>query len=489
MKAALRILPLILLVPTDIAAQHIALKTVPIPTGEQFLVLPSRNLGMGGVSVAFDDPLADPFANPARGVLMTQFQLLALPTIYGEASESVGGRTLPIAALVPGRRVFGAVAFALQQVDNPDRFGWNPVLGSENVIQDNSSSNVYVQGSLGVKLNARTAIGASLYHADLDAVDAVNLLYGRSVAINQNGSMTEARLALTHDFGEDRRLDAIVLRNNVDMTHDVMYQEWIWNPVDPVPPRAPTVRMWSELNEDRTETWGGHVRYTMPLGTDGARFGAVATANTKSHPKIPNYNIVNIPRDPGNSTAFSLGVGLSKQTGLSAFAVELLYEPGRSHTWAYADTIIPTPAGALAPGDKTIDNQFRFGSWNLAVGLEREGEKTGFQLGLRLRNYRYNLEQQNFLTATERETDENWVEWSPTWSGVVKFDEFELRYSGRFTAKGWPDNNGCGLFGCAVEDVMQPGGPDFVIGPTEPVMLPEFRVTTHRIMVSVPFRL
>lgn len=476
----------VLAVPTPAVAQHIALKTVPIPAGEQFLILPSRNLGMAGVSVALDDPLGDPFANPARGAFLSDLRVLALPTIYGEASQSVGGRTLPLAMLMPGRRVFGAAAFALQQVDNPNRFAWTPVPQPGSVIQDNSSSNVYVQGSIGVKVSARTSLGASLYHADLDAVDAVNLLYGRSIAINQSGSMREARVGLTHDFGDERRVDLVVLNNNVDMQHDVLYQEWSWQS-DPRFP--PTSRMWTELNEDRTETWGGQLRYTTPLGERGARLGGVATVNTKAHPKIPNYNIVNIPRDPGNSTAFSLGVGLSTRSGPATFAMELLYEPGRSHTWAYADTIIPTPTGELQPGDKTIDNQFRFGSWNLGLGLEREGEKTGFQLGLRLRNYRYNLEQHNFLTEVQRETDESWIEWSPSWSGNVKFAEFELRYSGRFTAKGWPNSDfGCFL-GCEAVADAGPRGPDFVIGPTAPVVLPEFRVTTHRITISVPIRL
>ena len=35
--------------------------------------------------------------------------------------------------------------------------------------------------------------------------------------------------------------------------------------------------------------------------------GWVATTNLMSHPKIPNYEIVNIPRDPGRSTAYNVG--------------------------------------------------------------------------------------------------------------------------------------------------------------------------------------
>ena len=384
--------------------------------------------------------------------------------------------------MIPGRTVFGSFAFAMQQVDNPNRWSWVPWQGDESVFQENSSSNVYVQGSIGTRLGRATSIGASYYHADLDAVDAVNLLYGQSIAIDQDGSVAEARVGLAHDFGNDRRLDAIILRSDVDMTHDVLYQEWTW--VDP----QPLIRSWNELNEDRTITWGAHLRYMQPIGTHGTRIGFIATGSTKSHPKIPNYNVVNIPRDPGNSAAFNFGIGLSTFTQATAYSMELIYEPGRSHTWAYADTAITTPGGGvIQPGGKTVDNQFRYGNWNLAVGLQHETDRAGFQLGLRVHQTRFSLEQHNFLADTVRNTEERWIEWSPSWGGVLKFGDFDLRYTGRFTAKGSPDR----VFRGGVVALAEAprAGVDFVVGPTGPVSMPEFRVTMHRLMVSVPFGL
>ena len=53
--------------PGAAAAQFVSLKTVPIATEDQFLIFPSQNLGMAGVSIALDDPLLDPFVNPAKG--------------------------------------------------------------------------------------------------------------------------------------------------------------------------------------------------------------------------------------------------------------------------------------------------------------------------------------------------------------------------------------------------------------------------------------
>jgi hypothetical protein len=290
-----------------------------------------------------------------------------------------------------------------------------------------------------------------------------------------------ARFGLSLELGRARRIVAVILRSKVDMTLDVLYQEWTW--VDP----QPVVRSWNELNEDRTITWGAHLRYTQPLGTQGANIGFVATGSTKSHPKIPNYNVVNIPRDPGNSTAFNFGVGLSKVTERTSYAMELIFEPGRSHTWAYADTAVTTPAGVIQPGEKTVHNQFRYGNWNLAAGVQHETDRAGFQLGIRVHQTRFSLEQHNFLADTVRDTDERWIEWSPSWGGVLKFGDFDLRYTGRFTAKGSPND----IFRGGGEVLMMADAPalgvDFVVGPTGPVSLPEFRVTMHRLMVSVPF--
>jgi hypothetical protein len=470
-----------LVVPAALHAQHIAIKTVPVPTGEQFSIFPSLTMGMADVHIAVDDPLMDPFWNPARGAVVRQAWLYALPTFYGETNNWVAGRSLPLAAVIPGRRVFGAAAFALQQLGDTRRTGiWAPEPPGGSVIRDNSSSNVYLFGSIGARLGGRTSIGLSAYRADLEAVDGVNMLYGNSVAIEQSGDLTELRFGALHELGADRRLDGIVLRSRTDMRHDVHYIDWSGGWTTPF--------RWSELNEDRTVTWGAQLRYTQPF-QETARLGLMVAGNTKAHPKIPNYNIVNIPRDPGNSAMFNIGVGISNARGPALIGAEVIFEPGRSHTWAYADSAITTPAGTIPAGGKTIDNQFRFSNWAIGVGAQWESERAGLQAGLRLHETRYTLDQENFLTATRRDTRESWMEWAPSWSGVVKFAEFDLRYTGRFSANGWPAPQWGWGWGFATADraLSSPGGIDFVVGPTGAVWLPEYRVTTHRITLSVPF--
>jgi hypothetical protein len=468
------------------AAQGITLKTVPIPTGEQFLLFPSQTLGMGSISIAGDDRLAAPFANPARRLEGDRLRVFATPTFYGETNRWVGGRSLPVSALATGERLHGGFAIATQQLLDRRRVGLGgrpaPPEGS-NLRED--PTNTYLFGTVGARVTDRSALGVSVFHARLGAVDGVNMLYGRSHAIEQSGRLSELRLGFAHDFGDERRLEGTITNTRLDMTHDVNYLDWVWDEgVEPWT-TPPTVVEWQERNEDHTITWGTRWRYSQAMD-HASRVGLILAGSTKAHPKIPNYNIVDIPRDPGNTAVFNIGAGVIRSEDGATIGLELVIEPARSHTWAFADTTIALPSGAtLEPGDKTVDNQFRFLNYVIALGMERETRWADFQLGLRVRQISYSLEQENFLAERIRNTQESWLEWTPSWGALGRLGSMDFQYAGRFTTKGWPDMMWFGRMDMAVVD--SPGGVDFMVGPTGPVSLPSYRVTTHRFTVSVPF--
>jgi hypothetical protein len=63
----------------SLPAQLITIRTVPVSQAHQFDIYPSRTLAMGGVSIAVDDPLLDPFANPATGARVERRLRLRFP--------------------------------------------------------------------------------------------------------------------------------------------------------------------------------------------------------------------------------------------------------------------------------------------------------------------------------------------------------------------------------------------------------------------------
>ena len=149
---------LIAAVPAPVAGQVISLKTVPVATGDQFLTLPSERLGMGGVAIALDDALLDPFVNPAKGSLIEESALLSAPTFYGISNGNGAGRTLPLSVLFRSDNGFGGFSFALQQIEGGDRGGvfFTPVdvvwVGPPARLNELSATNVYADGFIGLEL-------------------------------------------------------------------------------------------------------------------------------------------------------------------------------------------------------------------------------------------------------------------------------------------------------------------------------------------------
>jgi len=341
-------------------AQLISVKSVPLATGDQFLIYPSRNLGMAGVTIALRDDLLDPFVNPALGGAVRETHFFSSPVYYSVSDDDGSGRTLPVGAQFTGGSWFGSVSFSLQQIlserQNPGFvFLADPAFwpGFEEPLSERSATNAYAFGSVGRRIpGTGVSVGASISYADLQAVDGVNLLYALSQRIEQEGSVADVRVGMTAEGRDGSIFEALLLHDRFDMTHDVTYFDWSWlpcaGPLPCEPPPSPRTRI--ETNLDRTRTWGLHLGYQRPVGQAGWSVGGIFTSNWKTHPKIPNYEIMNIPRDPGRSWAYDFGLGIARQAGPLTFGADLVWEPIWSHTWAEAAAPVTRPTARSSPG-------------------------------------------------------------------------------------------------------------------------------------------
>ena len=216
--------------PSGAWAQLIPIRTVPVTSGDQFLTLPAATLGMGGVTLAVNDSLADPWNNPAKGVFIQESSFLGAPTFYGISNNGGGGKTFPVAGLFAGDAWFGGAALALQQIENEAGGGgrvfiepqvfWN---GPERRLSDVSSRNLYVSGFLGRRLGEGPwSLGVGVAAAQLNAVDGVDLLYAGAERIEQDGTTSDVRVGLYRNGVRDR-LSLVGVYNRISMTHDVTW--------------------------------------------------------------------------------------------------------------------------------------------------------------------------------------------------------------------------------------------------------------------------
>ena len=107
-----------LAVPATAGAQLIPVKTTPIISGDSEMMLPSRTAGMGGLSIAVDDPLLDPFVNPARGSRLRGLRLFGVPTLYVIDDDQGGGRTVAGGFTFGSSRLFAGGFLSYQNLVN-----------------------------------------------------------------------------------------------------------------------------------------------------------------------------------------------------------------------------------------------------------------------------------------------------------------------------------------------------------------------------------
>ena len=500
-------LALVATLPAALGTAHgqvIAVKTAPIADGGQFAFLPSANLGMGGLSIALPDSSLDPFINPAKGAWLKGTRVFGAPTFFSVTRKAGGGMTLPLGASVSSGPWFTQLLVAMQDIDRPGNNGpvVSPVAATadsrapqptSDVVtppDDNNGSrgNRYVHGMLGRRLGRGFSLASSASWWRLNAMDGVDLYYPSSASVRQHGEASDIRVGVFKEFGRGHSIEAVALRNRFAMTQDVSSTETLWDPTL----RQFTSRPRVEPNADQTDTWGLHLGYLRPLADSTWHVGAILTGNLISQPRLPAYELPEVPADAGRAQAYNIGAGISRSIRQLVAGFEAIYEPIWSQSWVRAGE--PTEARDGTPidaGTTVLESHFRFNNAIARLGLGFAVPIVGehalaFQAGGQLRAIRYRLEQQDAIQAARVASTQSWNEWTRSWGVSYRFAGAALQYRGNLTTgasrPGFDDNGGV-VFAPGID--ARP-----CCAQTVPFGLKfdDVRTTTHQISFSVPIR-
>jgi len=470
----------LLFLPLILSAQFISIKSLPVVTGDQFLIYPSQNIAMGNVNIALDDPWLDSFINPAKGSRISGTTLFIQPTFYTISDNLGGARTFPGTLFLKKEDWFATLSASFQQLEaanlnNPNQFTFN-----ESGLTDRYSTNRYAFISLGKKLPFEGfSVGGSLFWTDLNAVGGVDLLYNQSTSIVQNGDIYEFRAGLLYE-DHYSSFEVLGLYNRYEMLHEVTYQDFFWD--NSINSLVDDSRI--EMNLDHTDTYGAHIAYKEKLEKEGPQIGALATVNWKTHPKIPNYEIMNIPRDPGNTWAYNFGVGIGIENEQTRFGLDFIFEPVWSNTWANAEEEIDLGGGRkILPGEKTIENNFTFNNWIARIGVNKIYKSYDFSGGLEINSRRYNLDQFDYELQSKRSQEEDWTEYIWSWGIGLHFSRFNLKYNGRIiTGAGIPSINR----GWVSFDNTRLAASDIIAAPAGSLQTDFQTVYTHQFIIQIP---
>ncbi len=458
--------------------QIIGIKTIPVAEMAGISHIYSFTHGMGGVTIAVDDWALDPITHPAKGRFTKGFYAIGSP-VFSSVSEDIGStKILPLTLLYGDSLWFGNAAIAYQagQGRKESMFGINSFQPVTRDNQDNYQFSI----SFGKKFpDQRFAIGTALCWANMHFLPGVNLLYGQNDYIKQSGNIYDVRVGANGWFEGGQTWDVTAVYSRIDMEHKIInWLPWFSEPSS----FAPT---WTQVEEDVTDTYGISLEYVRPFSSNSWQAGFLITFNYKNHPKIPNYTLMNIPRDPGNSVAGNIGIGISKKSEAGILGIDLVYEPIRSRTWADAAEEITTWTGSkIYPGQKTVYNYFDISNWILRMGFSEKQPPIGIQLGLSAHRISYWLDQKDYITQVSRSQYENWIELTGSWGFLLRLTGFDIHYSGSITiGTGIPGAQGPIRTFAASMDYAKG---NFVVAPSGSLLVEEHEIFIHQIALIVP---
>jgi hypothetical protein len=320
-------------------------------------------------------------------------------------------------------------------------------------------------------------------------VDGVELYYPVNDQVRQHGEASDLRIGVLKEFGAGHSLEAVALHNRFAMNQDVASAETLWDPTL----RQFTSRARVEPNADEADTWGLHLSYLRPIADSTWHLGAILTANRIDQPRLPAYDLPEVPADAARAQAYNIGAGISRSTGQLVAGFEAIYEPIWRHSWVRADE--PTEARDGTPidaGTNVLENDFRFHNAIARLGLGFAVPIVGehaltFEAGGQLRAVRYRLEQQDAIQVAHVSSTQGWNEWTRSWGVSYRFAGAAVQYRGNLTTgasrPGFDDDGGVVAFAPG-SDLRPCCGQPVPFG----LKFDDVRTTTHQISFSVPIR-
>ena len=408
-----------------------------------------------------------------------KFDAFVQPTFYNISDNLGGAWTLPATIFFRDESCFGTASLAYQRLEGANIN--NDIRWFSNRLpnpKDRFKHNKYAFFSFGKNMkDNRWSLGGSFFYSELNAMNGVDLLYRNSVEILQDGNMYEVRGGLMYK-NEFSSFEALILFNKFKMQHDVKY-------IDASRFEFTDQNIRLEKNIDHTNTLGIHVSYKEKANNDGLNIGVLTTVNLKTHPKIPNYEIMNIPRDPGDSWAFNFGIGIGIEKERSRFGIDLIYEPIWSNTWAEAAEVIDLGNGnRILPGQKTVENDFAFSNIIGRIGYNAIFDSIDLGFGLEIYNRSYDLDQFDYVQNRDRSQEEEWAELTWTWGVGFHFKHFIIRYNGHIiTGAGIPGIASGNFF---AESNSRLASFDIIAAPSGTINIEEQTTSMHQFILQIP---
>ncbi|MCL4549627.1 MAG: hypothetical protein M1495_13770 [Bacteroidetes bacterium] len=488
-------LPLFLLT-SELFAQWISIRTIPVIASNQSEFQPSLARGMGNISIAFDDPLGAQFINPAKASRLNGITLFTSPSrnswsnddgrpvFAGSNSSFYPGtsiNSIPIGGFFRSDNYFSGIMVAYQGY-NGERsqrsFATRGPASSSmaDVKRTDVGNNTYLYGLLGMSIpNTGLSVAVSGSWGKFGAIDGVNLLYPGAIDIKQDGEAWEAKFGAVGELIDGDKLEFVAGRSIYKATHEVSYSNffWLWDD------QLNTNFVRTEVNKDETKEWLMYARYLRHINSFW-NVGASLSVNWKDHPKIPNYSLANIPRDPGISVAYNIGIGANWSNSKSLWGFEYIYEPITTNTWAEAgEQMLPPPNQNLSPNFKTVENFFNFYNHIIRIGHQSQSkwEWLDYRFGVQFHFYKYNMNQNDNIRRTARMFSTYWLETTASGGLTASLGNIRLTYTLQLVF-------GNGMVGTASSTIVFDAGTrtnDFLPAPSANLIVDKITLVTQQL--------